>query len=52
VTHADQIHVFEGGQIIETGNHQTLLQRDGRYAHMWRVQQAEQGVSSESPASL
>ena len=51
VTHADQIHVFEGGQIIEAGNHQTLLQRDGRYAHMWRVQQAEQGVTSESPAS-
>ncbi|NVK01902.1 MAG: ABC transporter ATP-binding protein/permease [Oceanospirillaceae bacterium] len=35
---ADQILVMENGEIIEQGDHQTLLALDGRYAQMWRLQ--------------
>lgn len=35
---ADEILVLEGGKIVERGRHQTLLDRDGLYASMWRRQ--------------
>ena len=41
VTHADQIHVFAAGRIIESGTHDTLLAQNGAYAKMWFTQQAE-----------
>ena len=34
----DRILVFDKGQIIEDGSHEQLLQREGRYAYMWRMQ--------------
>ncbi len=34
---ADQIHVMEGGQILESGGHAELLARDGPYAAAWRA---------------
>jgi ABC-type transport system involved in Fe-S cluster assembly fused permease/ATPase subunit len=49
VTRADQIHVFEDGRIKESGRHQTLLDRNGPYAHMWRVQQAEDKLYTDTP---
>lgn len=49
VTGADQIHVFEDGQIKESGHHQALLDRNGLYAHMWRVQQAEEELHKDIP---
>jgi len=49
VTHADQIHVFEDGRIKESGCHDTLLDRNGSYAHMWRVQQAEDELHTDAP---
>jgi ATP-binding cassette, subfamily B, heavy metal transporter len=33
--------VLEAGRIVERGAHADLLQRDGRYAQMWRLQQAQ-----------
>lgn len=36
--HADAIIVLEGGSIIERGSHDELLQRNGQYADMWRIQ--------------
>ncbi len=36
--HADVIHVMERGRIVESGNHDELLERDGRYAESWNRQ--------------
>jgi len=35
---ADVIHVFDKGQVIETGDHQTLIDKDGLYAHLHSLQ--------------
>ncbi|MCI7350943.1 MAG: ABC transporter ATP-binding protein/permease [Ruminococcus sp.] len=35
---ADRIVLLEHGQIAESGTHSQLLENDGRYAQMWRVQ--------------
>jgi ATP-binding cassette subfamily B protein len=37
---ADQICVIEGGALAEVGTHDDLLERSGRYAHMFRLQAA------------
>jgi ATP-binding cassette subfamily B protein len=41
VRDADRIVVLEGGRIIEEGTHEQLLQRQGRYATLWRTQMRE-----------
>jgi ATP-binding cassette subfamily B protein/ATP-binding cassette subfamily C protein len=35
---ADRIAVLQGGHISELGSHEALLARDGRYAHLFRLQ--------------
>ncbi|WP_024831730.1 ABC transporter ATP-binding protein [Ruminiclostridium josui] len=35
---ADKIFMLENGRIIEEGSHDELLQLNGKYAEMWRVQ--------------
>lgn len=35
---ADRIFVMESGQIIESGSHEDLIQREGKYAAMYRMQ--------------
>jgi len=42
VVDADEILVLEGGRIVERGSHQALLKAEGRYSHMWRLQQREE----------
>jgi ATP-binding cassette, subfamily B, bacterial len=37
---ADRIVVFEDGAIVESGTHGALMQLDGRYANMFRLQAA------------
>ncbi|MFB6270580.1 MAG: ABC transporter ATP-binding protein, partial [Halobacterium sp.] len=38
VRDADQILVVEDGRIVERGTHDALVERDGAYADLWRVQ--------------
>ena len=35
---ADKIIMLENGRIIECGSHSQLLEQNGKYAKMWRVQ--------------
>jgi len=42
VVEADMIVVLEGGQVVEQGSHEALLEKDGRYATMWQRQQADE----------
>jgi ATP-binding cassette subfamily B protein len=39
---ADQILVFDRGQIVEQGTHQTLLAQNGLYAHLYQTQFARE----------
>jgi ATP-binding cassette subfamily B protein len=41
VRHASCIHVIEGGRIVESGTHDSLLARAGHYAMLWRIQTGE-----------
>ena len=38
IRHADRIHVLEHGRLVESGDHDELVARDGVYAGLWRVQ--------------
>ncbi|WP_088891422.1 ABC transporter ATP-binding protein [Leptolyngbya ohadii] len=38
IRNADRIYVMEYGKLIEQGNHEELLDRQGVYAGLWRVQ--------------
>ncbi|ELZ23316.1 ABC transporter [Haloterrigena salina JCM 13891] len=38
---ADQILVLEGGEIVERGGHEALLENGGLYSHLWGVQAGE-----------
>ena len=40
IVDAHQIVVLDGGRVVETGSHAELLERQGRYAEMWRLQQS------------
>lgn len=41
IMHADAILVVEGGRIVESGQHDDLLRRGGRYASFFRLQHRE-----------
>ena len=43
VADAHEIVVLDGGRVAERGTHVDLLTRGGRYAEMWRLQQADDG---------
>ncbi|MBN3820149.1 lipid A export permease/ATP-binding protein MsbA [Paraburkholderia sp. Se-20369] len=38
IERADRILVMDGGRIVESGSHAALLDRDGLYAHLHRIQ--------------
>ncbi|MDD5393933.1 MAG: ABC transporter ATP-binding protein [Thiothrix sp.] len=48
VRHAHCIHVLEHGRISESGTHDALLQRNGTYAALWRLQTGERDVPEGS----
>lgn len=41
IMHSDRIYVLERGKVIETGNHQDLVNEKGLYYAMWRQQIGE-----------
>lgn len=38
IVNADQIHVLDAGQIVESGTHEELVAHAGIYQHLWHVQ--------------
>jgi ABC-type transport system involved in Fe-S cluster assembly fused permease/ATPase subunit len=51
IVKADEILVLDAGEIIERGNHDTLLRAGGRYADMWR-RQLEANMAEEKLIEL
>jgi ATP-binding cassette, subfamily B, bacterial MsbA len=45
IEHADQVLVLDAGRLLECGRHSELLQRDGLYAHLHRMQFREPGAT-------
>jgi ATP-binding cassette subfamily B protein len=41
---ADLIHVIDGGRVVESGTHETLLRRDGVYAQCFGAQIGADGT--------
>jgi len=50
ITHADTILVVEAGRVVESGRHDELLRKGGRYASFYRLQFKEQAPMLESVA--
>ena len=42
VVEADRIVVIERGAVVEEGAHHDLLENNGRYAELWRIQREQQ----------
>ena len=49
IMHADRIYVLERGDVVETGNHEKLLQEKGLYYAMWRQQIGERKKIQSQP---
>ena len=45
VVDADEILVLQDGRVAERGSHAALLERNGLYARMWRLQAEQQEIS-------
>jgi ABC-type multidrug transport system fused ATPase/permease subunit len=41
IRNADRIYVMEQGRLVEQGRHEELLEEQGIYANLWRVQMGE-----------
>lgn len=48
IVEADQIVVLHGGTVVERGTHAELIEKDGKYASMWRKQSRAQKAAAEA----
>jgi ATP-binding cassette subfamily B protein len=48
VRRAHRIHVLADGKVVEAGSHDALMESDGRYADLWRVQTGARAELSPS----
>ena len=46
-TRADTVVYIEDGQVVEQGTHDQLMMRDGRYAALYRLQNAQRAFMDE-----
>ena len=51
IIHADRILVVENGAVVETGRHDELLRKGGRYAAFYRLQLRAQEHAEPRPAA-
>ena len=50
VSHADRIFVVEEGRVVESGRHDELMRKGGRYASFYRLQlKAQESPAAEEP---
>ncbi|MCD7746599.1 MAG: ABC transporter ATP-binding protein/permease [Lachnospiraceae bacterium] len=47
IRHADQIFVVSHGEIIERGTHEELLEKQGRYYELYRMQEHRENLSGQ-----
>lgn len=47
VTASDNIYVMENGNIMESGSHDVLINKNGSYAKLWNVQQSLENYGRE-----
>ncbi|CAF3888113.1 unnamed protein product [Rotaria magnacalcarata] len=52
ITNADQILVFDNGEIIEQGTHNELISRAGIYQDMFRLQQIQENLDDRINESI
>ena len=50
IRNADRIAVLDDGWLLELGTHGELLQEDGLYAHLWRLQASERSEAASEVA--
>ncbi|KAI6215312.1 hypothetical protein M3Y94_00370900 [Aphelenchoides besseyi] len=49
IVNADTILVLTKGEIVESGNHHQLLEKDGVYAQLWKMQSEGAIIADEKP---
>lgn len=52
IMHADRIYVLEKGEVVETGNHDNLLEEKGLYYAMWRQQIGERKKMQQQTSTV
>lgn len=52
IIEADEILVLDQGKLIEKGTHETLLEKDGKYAYLWNLQSKTKAESTRQPLNV